>query len=119
MKWWDFPVAAVVGFVLSMIGSLVVNYVGYFAIILSFFVGIGIAEAIRFSVRRRRSRNLPLLVAIAVFLGGMALSLPTFLYMASYIGQAGFMGLYALLWPFVYALIAAGTAFSRLKGIRI
>jgi hypothetical protein len=115
-QWWDYPAAVVVSFVLSLIASVVVRYIGFFAIILSFFVGIGVAEAVRFVLHRRRSRNMPMIVAIASFLGAIALSLRTISLLLS--GMA-ILGLSVLIWPGLFAVVIAGSAFYRLKGIRI
>jgi hypothetical protein len=118
-RWWDYPAAIVVAFVLSAIGSYFVGLIGFFTLILAPFVGMGIAEAVRFVVRRRRSRNLPLLVAAAIFVGGILLSLSSLLMMFLFSAQIGLTSLIGFLWPAAYAVLAASSAFYRLKGITI
>jgi hypothetical protein len=118
-RWWDYPVAIVAAFILSAIGSYFVSMIGFFTLILAPFVGIGIAEAVRFMVRRRRSRNLPLYVAIAIFAGGILLSLFNLVMLFVLSGLSGFTGLISFLWPAAYAILAASSAFYRLKGINI
>ena len=78
-----------------------------------------IAEAVRFLVRRRRSRNLPLTVAIAAFVGGLILTLWNY-GLALLVGGSFNLGfLYALLWPVLYAILSATSAYYRLKGITL
>lgn len=118
-KWWDFPAAMIVAFTLSMIGSLLVNFIGFFTILLAPVAGIAVAESVRFVVRRRRSRNLPVLSATAALIGAVALKLPYLIVLAGGSVQSGLAALYALLWPAVFAIIVCSTVYYRLKGIRI
>jgi hypothetical protein len=78
-----------------------------------------IAEAVRFVVRRRRSRYLPLIAIIATVLGGLVIPVANLLFalLNYYVNISG--GLLGLLWPAVYAALAASTVYYRLKGIRI
>jgi hypothetical protein len=118
-KWWDYPLAVVVGFGLSLLGSLLVSSIGFYSIFLSFFAGIGIAEAVRFVLRRRRARNLPIITAAAVLLGGIVIRLSSVLFVLAFAPEAALASMAGLLWPALYAVIAASTVFSRLKGIRL
>jgi hypothetical protein len=118
-KWWDYPAAVIVAVVLSAIGSYFVGLTGFFTIFLAPLAGMGIAEAVRFVVRRRRSRNLPTFVAVAVFVGGIAFVLFRFVLALLVSSQFGLSSLLGLLWPAVYAVMATSTAFYRLKGITI
>ena len=118
-RWWDYPVAITVAFLLSGVGSYFVGLIGFFTILLAPLAGMGIAEAVRFMVRRRRSLNLPILVAIAIFIGGIALTLFNFVFISLASGQFGLNSLLGMLWPAVYAVLAASSAFYRLKGISI
>lgn len=118
-KWWDYPLAVVVAFGLAMIGSLVTNILGYFTILAAPFAGIAIAEAVRFVVRRRRSRNLPIITAAATLIGAMAIKFPLLVYLFAASSQMAASALFSLLWPGIFAVIAATTVFYRLKGIRL
>jgi hypothetical protein len=115
-RWWDYPLGAVVAFALSMIASVLVRYVGFFALILSYFVGIGVAEAVRFVLRKRRSRRMPLVVAIAAFVGSLLLNLSTVMLVFALTGQVTFSSLFSLLYPLAYAVIISVAAYYRLKG---
>jgi hypothetical protein len=81
--------------------------------------GIGIAEAVRFVVRRRRSRNLPAWVATATFIGGIFLTLFNVLVIFITYGKFGLNNLLSILWPVVYAIMATSAVFYRLKGIKL
>lgn len=125
-KWWDYPVAAGIAAILAAIGSYFVGLLGFFTILLAPAVGIGIAEVVRLAVRRRRSIHLPLVTAIAVLVGGLIrtiiLLLTIVIYSAVSGGQSGeaiLSFLISIIWPAVYAVLAAGSAFTRLKGIKI
>lgn len=118
-RWWDYPLVFISAGVLAYLGSLVAGLFGFFTIFIAPVAGMIIAEAVRFVVRRRRSRLLPIMAAAATVLG--ALFLPTanmvFALLNNYVNLAG--GLMGLLWPAVYAALAASTVYYRLKGIRI
>ena len=77
--WRDYFIAAVVAGVLSFLGSLLVRYVGFFAIFLAPIAGGIIAEIIRTATGRRRSKRLFQLAALAAALGSLPLLLPLLL----------------------------------------
>jgi hypothetical protein len=124
-RWWDYPVAFVVAAVLSAVGGYFVSLIGLFSLLLAPVVGIGIAEAVRFVVRRRRSRSLPMVVTIAAILGGLWRLLSVLFVLIAYIaipgsgGQAILSLLMSMIWPAAYAIIVGSTVFYRLKGIKL
>lgn len=117
--WWDYPLAFLAAMVLSYFGSQITRLFGFFTIFLAFVAGMVITEAVRFVVRKRRSRLLPTLAAVATLLGGLALPLFNILLPLLTSGQFTGIQLLGLLWPAVYAVLAASTVFYRLKGIRV
>lgn len=122
-RWWDYPLAVVTGGVLSYLGGLLANFTGFFTILLAPIAGAIIAEAVRRILHKRRSKWLPLVAAGAVLIGGLitpliALVLMILLSVAG--GGSGWAGgLLSLLWPGIYAVLAASTVYYRLKGIRV
>jgi hypothetical protein len=116
-QWYDYPLAIVIGGVLAFIGSQVVSYVGFFTIFLAPIAGLIIAEAVRFVIRRRRSRNLFLATAIAVAVG----SLPPLLtvILSSLLGFGSLFALLPLLWQGLYTFTVTSTVYYRLRGINI
>jgi MFS family permease len=118
-RWWDYPLAFITAGLLSYLGSLAAGLFGFFTIFIAPVAGMIIAEAVRFVVRRRRSRYLPLIAIIATVLGGLVIPVANLLFalLNYYVNISG--GLLGLLWPAVYAALAASTVYYRLKGIRI
>jgi hypothetical protein len=116
-QWYDYPLAIVMGGVLSFLGSQVVSYVGFFTIFLAPIAGLIIAEAVRFVIRRRRSRNLFLATAIAIAVG----SLPPLLtiILSGLLGFGSIFALLPLLWQGLYTFTVTSTAYYRLRGINI
>jgi len=118
-RWWDYPLAFITAGTLSYFGSLVAGLFGFFVIFIAPVAGMIIAEAVRFVVRRRRSKPIPIVAVIATVLGALLLPLANMIFalLNYYVNAAG--GLMGLLWPAVYAVLAASTVYYRLKGIRI
>ena len=118
-QWWDYPLAALVGGVLAFLGSLLIGRIGFFTLFLAPFAGMVIAEAVRWVLRKRRSRWIPLITAVATLVGGLFPSILNILLVLIVAPQAGLGSLLGLFWPAIYAVVAAATAYYRLKGIRV
>jgi hypothetical protein len=117
--WYDYAVAAVIAAVLGgLAGALLVN-LSWFTIFLAPIAGAGIAEVVRFAVRRRRGRYLPLVAAGAYLAGCLPLFAFGLVALLLGGGQAGLFGLLSLLWPLVYTALGVGTFYTRLRGISI
>ena len=117
--WWDYPLAFVTAGVLSYLGSLVAGLFGFFAILIAPVAGMIIAEAVRFVVRRRRSKRLPVVAVVATVLGALLIPVANMVFalLNNYVNLG--VGLMGLLWPAVFAVLAASAVYYRLKGIRI
>jgi hypothetical protein len=116
-QWYDFPVAFLVACFLSYLGSLIVSVVGFFTIFLAPVAGFIIAEAVRFVVRRRRSKQLFWLAGAAALLGSLPLLVIPILGFLSF--GAGFGSLWNLLWQGLYTFTITSTVYYRLRGINI
>jgi hypothetical protein len=97
----------VIALVLGGIASFIVSMLGvwFFALILGPVTGIGIAEAVRLAVRRRRSQKLWLVVSGGIVVGAL---------------PALFVGLVSLsLWTLhslgLFLVLAVGAASARLR----
>jgi formylmethanofuran dehydrogenase subunit E len=112
-QWYDFIIAAVVAGGLALLGSLLVRFIGFFTIFLAPVLAIGIAEAVRFAVGRRRSKRLFQVAAIAAVLG----CLPMLLQAILGIFFGGFN--LSILWLGLYAVTLGSTIYYRLLGISI
>jgi hypothetical protein len=101
----DYVIAGALALVLSGVASYLMTLLGawFFALILGPAAGIGIAEAVRFGVRRRRSRYLWLVVAAAMVVG----ALPALLL--------ALVSLWRLITLGLFLLLAVSAASARLR----
>jgi hypothetical protein len=101
----DYVIGAVVALVLGGIASYLVTLLGawFIALILGPTIGIGIAEAVRLAVRRRRSRHLWLVVAASIVVA----SIPALL--------VSFGSLWRLIAYGLFLVLAVGAASARLR----
>ncbi|HEX9117500.1 MAG TPA: B-box zinc finger protein [Anaerolineae bacterium] len=115
---YDLPVAAVVGFVLGALVSIVAGLLlgrlmaGFLGFLIAFFAGpaVGgvIAEAIRWSVGRRRALHLNAVAVTATVLGMLLIGL-----VAVPLGGLGaLMGMLPML---LFVVLAASTIYARLQ----
>ncbi len=74
-QWIDYPLAFVVAGVLSFFGSLIASYLGFFTIFIAPVAGVVVAEAVRWVVRRRRSRLLYQIAAGGAIAGALPILL--------------------------------------------
>ncbi len=105
----DYIFAILIAGVLSCIGSYLVTFIGFFTILLAPVVGTVIAEAVRWAVKKRRSKPLFLWTTISAVAG----SLPVLLLMV--LG----LSLFSILWQGLYTFLMASTLYYRLSGIQI
>lgn len=122
--WYDYPSAFISAFLLSLLGSYISRFFGFFTIILAPIVGMLIAEAVRFVIRKRRSKWLYITAATGIALGGISLMLLpiTFLLFSLFGGgnlsTLGGTGL-SLVWQIIYLFLVTSTMYYRLNGISI
>lgn len=116
-QWWDYPLAIIIGAGLSFLGSLVAGSLGWFVLFVAPIIGVIIAEAIRWVIRRRRSRLLFQLATAGVIFGAIPLLLINLISVL--LSGSGALGLIGLIWPVVYAFLVSSTAYYRLSGIQI
>ncbi len=119
--------AAVISGVTAVIAVGILNFIGFFGLILAPVAGGGIAELVRLAMRGGRSRNIPIAAAIGAGVGIALYALvrvaPLGLFMI--FGAGGFdprllfSAGTSLLWPLAYGVLMIATLFYRLRGIRI
>ena len=114
--WVDYILAIGIAFILTFIGSLLASRIGFFTIFLAPIAGIIIGEAIRFAVRRRRSKRLFQATAAATALGGLLPVLSILVFTGL---SVNIMGLLFFIWPIVYTILVTSTVYYRLAGIRL
>jgi hypothetical protein len=104
---------------LSLVGSRIVPSFGYFTILLAPIAGVVIAEAVRFAIRKRRSRRLFQAAAIATALGSLPFLIFTIITGLAFASQGGFGFVWGLLWQAVYSFVVTSTVYYRLAGIQM
>lgn len=114
--WIDYILSIGIAFILTFIGSLLASRIGFITIFLAPIAGIIIGEAIRFAVRRRRSKRLFQATAAATALGGFLPVLSVLVFTGL---SVSIMGLLFFIWPIVYTVLVTSTVYYRLAGIRL
>ncbi|MFW5713839.1 MAG: hypothetical protein ACOCYU_04135 [Brevefilum sp.] len=108
---WGFLIAAV----LSLIGSFITDRIGFFTFLLAPATGMGIAEVVRFAIKKRRSKRLFRLVAAGVILG----SLPLILFKGFFLlGSFSVFRLLDIGYQVLFLVLAVPSAYYRLSGSR-
>jgi hypothetical protein len=113
----DYVAAFFIPIILSFLGSLLINMVGFFIFLVAPGVGWIIAEGVRKATGRRRSKPMFLVAAGASVIGGLPSVLP--ILILALLGSAGLSVLIGLVWPVLYTAIVATTVYTRLSGIQI
>lgn len=108
-KWLDYPIIFAVVAIPAYLGSLIAFRLGFFIILLAPVAGGLIAEIARFSTRRRRSKRLYILAAIAAVIGGVPVLLQSILQFS----------MFGLIWQLAYTVLMTSALYTRLAGIRI
>jgi len=117
-------IAAVVALPLALVAGWLIPSLGWYAIILGPLSGVGIAEAVRWAIRRRRGQYTWLVVCGCIVVGALPkllLSLLSLLFLAGLVADPGGAvyyatgGLMGLLWDVVYLVAAVGAAYTRLR----
>jgi tetratricopeptide (TPR) repeat protein len=103
----DYVVSALVALLLGGVAALLMSLLSYwfFALILGAPIGIGIAEAVRFAVRRRRSKYLWLMASGGIVVGALP---------ALFLSLLG-LEVWSLLAMGLYLVLAVGAAAARLR----
>jgi hypothetical protein len=113
--WFDYPLAFIIGAILSYIGGIAVSFVSFFVFFVAPVVGIVIAEAVRFVTRRRRSKLLFMTATAGTLIGSLVQMLPIIL---SFL-LGGRIPVLSLVWYAVYAFMVTSAVYYRLQGINI
>lgn len=122
-QWVDYPIAVILAAVGVGLAVGLLNYLGFWGLIAAPIAGGGLAEVVRWAVRRRRSRRLPLAAAVGGVLGVLPhLGLPALALAMSLSGsvRAGLLTgtLFAILFPVLNGVLMVTTLYYRLRGIR-
>lgn len=118
-------VAALVAGIGAGLATAILDSFGFWfwGLILAPIAGGGIAEIVRWAVRRRRSRRLPLSAAIGASVGVAIYTLVQVLPWLFFVltGEPGFLSetILSTLLPIGYGALMIGALYARLRGIRL
>ena len=115
----DLIIAPVIALILSYIGSLVTNFVGFFTLFAAPLIAMGIERVIRLFIKNRRSNALFIASAIGCALGGLPSLLFALRPFLGLLNGAGvnLLGLNPLIWRGAYLVLVTSALYYRLKGI--
>ncbi len=110
-------VAAAVALPLAFLAGWIIPTSGWLALFLSPLAGMGIAEAVRWAIRRRRGRYTWLVVAACILVGALPWMLIILLpILSAPIAAASLTGIaWPLLWGIIYLVGAISAAVARLR----
>jgi hypothetical protein len=121
----DYPIAVAISMIGVGIATAVLDVLGFWGLFVAPIVGGGIAEIVRWAVRRRRSRRLPLASILGGACGVLAYLLIKFIPYLSFFFDAGNPGvagfgsiLLTFAWPVGYGIVILSTMYYRMRGIR-
>jgi hypothetical protein len=120
----DKVVAGVIAAIGTALGVSLLAFIGFWGLLVAPVVGGGVAEVVRWAVRRRRSRQLPWAAGIGGGLGAaVTLVGPAFnlLLALTASGDGSFLAgsLLEAAWRVGFAVLIIGALVARLRGIRI
>ena len=116
----DYVLGLIIAAVLGFLGSWLTTIIGFFTFLLAPAAGVGIAEAIRYVTKRRRSKRLFRLVGLGIILGGLPLIALTLinLILRLSVGSFNLFSLLPLGYQVLYLVLAVPSAYYRLSGNR-
>ena len=117
--WYDYLSSFVITAILGYIGAYLIPKLGFFTIFLAPIAGAAIAEAVRFIVRRRRSRYLPMVATLGAVFGSLPPLLIALVAFLSYLAMAAAYVPFDLIWQGVFTFLFASSLYYRLAGIRL
>ncbi len=116
----DPVIGFVIAAVLAFLGSYTARIMGFFTVFLAPLIGLGITEAVRFAVKKRRSRALFLVSTAGAFLGSLPFLATGLITLFVFLSSGGSLVAFVpLIWQALYTFLIASTVYYRLSGIQI
>jgi hypothetical protein len=116
----DPVIGFVIAAVLAFIGSYSARIMGFFTVFLAPLIGLGITAAVRYAVKKRRSRALFLVATAGAVIGSLPFLVIGLISMFEFLGVGGGLGILGpLVWQALYTFLIASTVYYRLSGIQI
>jgi len=119
--WYDYPLALFTAGMISYLGSLITSFIGFFTLIAAPFVGIGVAEAVRFVIHRRRAPGLYTAALIGTIIGCLINVIPAllifiFAFAARNTTAVNLQGILRLAILALYTILVTTSMYYRLTG---
>jgi hypothetical protein len=115
-QWYDYPLAFIVVFGLSFLGSLLITRLPWlFAIFIIPGASLVISEVVRFVIQRRRGRRLFQVAALAAAAG----ALPFVLVYVVSLAAGSLSSLWGLIMLAIYLIVVPSAIYGRLRGINL
>lgn len=118
-QWYDYLLASITAVILSFIGSRIVPRLGFFTLFIAPIAGVIIAEVVRAIIKRRRSKRLFQLTAIATAIGSLPYLIIYVMQAILFLSEGGVWLLASLLLHGFYTFTVTTTVYYRLAGINI
>ncbi len=116
----DFPLAAVVAFLIGFGGSFIPRIILFFTLFIAPVIGFMISESVRFIVHKRRSTTLFVVVAGAAALGSLPMLVLSILNIFNIYPFGLYIGSwYVLIVQGLYSFLLTATVYYRLSGIQV
>ena len=107
----------VIAAVLAFLGSYIARIMGFFILFIAPIIGLGITAAIRYAVKKRRSRLLFQVSCAGAVIGSLPFLV---LGLIAFLGGGGFgFSILSLVWQGLYTFLIGTTVYYRLSGIQI
>ncbi len=119
-KGLDVPIALLISALIAFGGSWLAGRIGFLILFVAPGVGTLIANAVRWAVRKRRSKAMNKAVLWGSVLGCLPLVIMRLLPMlGANSGQAALVSLLPLVWQAAYALLLVSSAYYQTTGIKL
>ncbi|MBN2044659.1 MAG: hypothetical protein JW757_06545 [Anaerolineales bacterium] len=122
-RWYDYITSFLTSMILSLIGYWLMGLISgigffffFFVFVIAAAIGGGIAEAVRWVIRKRRAKSLFRTAAAGVIVGGLLVLIPELMFVILY---GDFSYLFSLIWPTLYFFLVASSTYVRLSGIQL
>ena len=117
-KWFDSVIAFLITGVISLLGSLITSFLGFYTIFIAMGAGLLAVWVVKKAINNRRSPTLKIVMSITAFIA----SLPPVIYwiiislqeMRVY-GYALSGGLFSLIWYLAYSVIITANIYYQLR----
>jgi hypothetical protein len=114
--WTDYPLSIIIAGALGFAGSLLVSFLGFFALLAAPIAGFIIGEGVRWVTHRRRSKRLFQVAAASAGIGSLPLLL---INLAGLMLGTGLNSLISIALQGIFTFLIVSTVYYRLSGIQI